>query len=226
MYLLGTSNMSLFDPICPVGHVAAFLDANHYLGRATRGFAWSDEYGVIVLANPAARWLPQDWLELSRWCLIGIPNGGSQQWARIVRWLKTERPEVTTVISYSDPSIGHTGALYKACNWIAAPTWQRLRPPPSGHGRWSSDGPIQTPKDRWVYPLHPDVRRARSLRINDAALVKRFGDLEYREPRKFQRAAGVEETTLANQPGSLGAMPSRRSLQVGAGPIELTKGAG
>lgn len=78
--------MSLFDPICPVGDVAAYLDANHYLGRATRGFAWSDEYGVLVLANPTARFLPQQtWLELIRWCLVGIPNGGSQQWAKVAR---------------------------------------------------------------------------------------------------------------------------------------------
>ena len=37
---------------------------------------------------------------------------------------------VSTVVSYSDPSAGHTGSLYRACNWIWAPTWLRLRPPP------------------------------------------------------------------------------------------------
>ena len=39
---------SLLSPIVGVEHVAAFLDVNHYLGRARRGIAWSDEFGVLV----------------------------------------------------------------------------------------------------------------------------------------------------------------------------------
>jgi hypothetical protein len=161
---------SLFGPVVAVSAVAAFLDAHHYLGRARRGFAWSDEFGVLVLANPTSRHLPTDWLELIRWCLVGTPNGGSQQWARVSRWLRAERPEVTTVISYSDPSAGHTGALYKACNWRRAPTWHRLRPPPTGNGAWPG-GPQQAVKDRWVFPLRSDPRRASVLAIRDSALA-------------------------------------------------------
>lgn len=159
---------SLLGPIADVGSVAAFLDANHYLGRAGRGFAWSDEFGVLVLANPSSRYLPHDrWLELIRWCLIGVPNGGSQQWARVSRWLRVERPEVTTVVSYSDPSQGHTGALYKACNWRWAPTWHRLRPPPSGNGAWT-DGEQQSVKDRWIFELGRDPDRDEILRVKDS----------------------------------------------------------
>jgi len=153
----------------PVGTVAHFLDELHYLGATGRGFAWSDEFGVLVLAKPTSRRLPQDgtWLELVRWCLEGIPNGGSQQWARVVRCLKAEEPQVTTVVSYSDPSVGHTGALYKACNWQWAPTWHRLYPPPTGNGSWK-DGVAQSVKDRWVYPLRADARRDEILRVKDA----------------------------------------------------------
>lgn len=159
--------MSLFDPTCRVTDVAAFLDANHYLGRATRGFAWSDEFGVLVLANPSSRHLPQQrWLELIRWCLIGEKNGGSQQWSRVSKWLKANRPEVTTVVSYSDPSQGHTGALYKASNWRWAPTWQRLFPPPTGNGTW--DGVVQQAvKDRWIFDLRRDAERDEILRVKD-----------------------------------------------------------
>jgi hypothetical protein len=58
--------------------VAEFLSGRHYLGATMRGFAWSDEFGVIVFAKPTARRLPQDgsWLEVVRWCLIGVENGG------------------------------------------------------------------------------------------------------------------------------------------------------
>lgn len=147
--------------------VAPYLDRLHYLGATGRGSAWSDELGVIVLAKPTSRRLPQDgtWLELVRWCLErGIRNGGSRQWARVSRYLRREMPEVTTVVSYSDPSVGHTGALYKACNWTWAPTWHRLKPPPTGNGTWG-DGVVQSVKDRWVFPLRPDDRRDEILRV-------------------------------------------------------------
>lgn len=152
----------------PVRTVAYYLEQNHYLGATGRGIAWSDEYGVLVLAKPTARRLPQDgtWLELVRWCLVGIPNGGSKQWSQVVKWLRQERREVTTVVSYSDPSVGHTGALYKACNWRWAPTWHRLYPPPTGNGSWK-DGIAQSVKDRWVYVLRPDSRRDELLRVKD-----------------------------------------------------------
>lgn len=159
--------------VCPPGCVASYLDANHYLGATGRGIAWSDEFGVLVLAKPTSRRLPQDgtWLELSRWCLVGVRNGGSQQWRAVARWLRSDMPDVTTVVSYSDPSRGHTGALYKACNWRWAPTWHRLRPPPSGNGSWAN-GRVQAPKDRWVYPLKRDSRRSVLLAVNDEALIR------------------------------------------------------
>lgn len=153
--------------------VSAFLAARHYLGPVSRGFAWSDEWGVLVLAKPTARMLPQDgtWLELVRWCLLGFANGGSRQWSRAARTLKRDAPNVTTIVSYSDPSQGHSGALYKASGWVWAPTWHRLRPPPSGNGSWR-DGKVQSVKDRWIYALRPDKRRADILRVKDDAILK------------------------------------------------------
>ena len=153
--------------------VAYFLAARHYLGPVARGFAWSDEFGVLVLAKPTSRHLPQDgtWFELVRWCLVGVRNGGSKQWKRVVRALRDEVAQVTTVISYSDPSQGHTGALYRACNFRWMPTWHRLRPPPTGNGKWKGDT-IQSVKDRWVYEIHPDARRANILSVKDAAVAR------------------------------------------------------
>ena len=42
------------------------------------------QLGVMVLAKPTSRRLPQDgtWLELVRWCITGPKNSGSTQWAR------------------------------------------------------------------------------------------------------------------------------------------------
>jgi hypothetical protein len=191
------SMRGLFDidnPIVSVAEIAGLLDQNHYLGAAKRGIAWSDEFGVLVLAKPTSRTLPKDgtWLELTRWCLSGEKNGGSQQWARVQRWIYENHPEVTTIVSYSDPSVGHTGALYRACNWLWAPTWLRLRPPPSGNGSWQR-GKVESVKDRWVFPLRPDAGRWTVLQVNDSALKKTMPEAEYRDP-KIKRGRVVRGT--------------------------------
>lgn len=162
--------------------VAGLLTEHHYLGPIDRGVAWRDQFGAIIVAPPTARRLPLHWLELVRWCLVrGVPNDGSRQWAAFVRALRRTRPDVTTIVSYSDPSQGHTGALYRACNWWWAPTWHRLRPPPTGNGAWT-EGQRQAVKDRWVFPLAPDAARPIILRAQDDAILRRWPWAEYREP--------------------------------------------
>jgi hypothetical protein len=162
--------------------VAPILAEHHYLGPINRGIAWHDEHGVIVVSSPTARNVPSSWVELSRWCLIGrIPNAGSQQWSKFVRAFRELRPDVTTIVSYSDPAQGHTGALYRACNWWWAPTWHRLRPPPSGNGSWSTKGP-QGVKDRWIFPLQPDEHRSELLVAKDESILRRMPWARYSEP--------------------------------------------
>ncbi len=163
--------------------VALSLTANHYLGPSRRGWALVSEEGEMVFANPSSRRLPQQlWIELVRWRLTGVPNAGSQQWSKAVRWLKENRDEVTTVVSYSDPSVGHTGALYRASNWWWAPTWQRLRPPPSGNGTWTTGGKVEAVKDRWVFPLSSDLSRIEILVVKDTAVLKKMPWARYSEP--------------------------------------------
>jgi hypothetical protein len=173
--------------------VAHILAARHYLGPSRRGIAWRDRFGVIVVASPTSRRLPQGWLELARWCITSDEkNAGSRQWGRFVRAIRLLRPDCTTIVSYSDPSVGHTGALYRACNWRWAPTWHRLRPPPTGNGAWKA-GRGQSVKDRWVFPLRPDPERADALAVKDNSILRLIPDALYREPAgvpfKLARAA-------------------------------------
>ncbi len=163
--------------------VAHVLAENHYLGPIGRGLAWQDEYGVMVVANPTARHIPLGtWLELTRWCILERGgNHGSRMWAGFIRGLRKARPDVTTLVSYSDPAVGHTGALYRACNWLWAPTWHRLRPPPSGNGAWT-EGEQSSVKDRWVFPIRPDPARAEVLRVKDDAILARHPWALYTEP--------------------------------------------
>jgi hypothetical protein len=159
------------------------LSEKHYLGPTkAAGFAWRDQFGCIVFAAPRARGVPHRWLEVVRWCLVGGKNAGSQQWAAAVAMLRRQRPDCTTIVSYSDPSQGHSGALYRACNWLWAPTWHRLRPPPTGNGAWTADA-RQAVKDRWVYPLTFDADRSAVLSLKDEALKRTHPWAEYQEPR-------------------------------------------
>lgn len=179
---------------CSALDVAAELERNHYLGPAVRGWGYRDEFGCLVVARPTSRRLPLEWLELTRWCLVGTKNGGSRQWARVRRDILDKFPECTTIVSYSDPSQGHTGALYRACGWKWAPTWHRIVTPPTGNGSWV-DGEPQAAKDRWVYPVRPDKRRADILRLEET-YVRRFPWSEYREGvgadyRAFQTRAAA-----------------------------------
>lgn len=175
--------------------ITGMLAEHHYLGPVDRGVAWQDQFGAIIVASPTARRLPGHWLELVRWCLVRrVPNDGSQQWAAFVRALRTLRPDVTTIVSYSDPSQGHTGALYRACNWWWAPTWHRLRPPPTGNGAWT-EGKQESVKDRWVFPLAPDAARPIILRAQDNAILRRWPWAEYREPGGVSFKQFVAHTT-------------------------------
>ncbi|MCP4962744.1 MAG: hypothetical protein GY925_26180 [Actinomycetia bacterium] len=152
------------------------LRSEHYLGPMSAGWLRFGQYidgslvAVQVWKPPTSRMLPADgtWLELARWCLTcnAGENAGSRGHAAFVRWLRLNRTEVTTLVSYSDPSKGHTGALYKACNWVWSPTWHRLREPPTGGGNWGT-GTRQAAKDRWIFALRSDDRRREHLTIDD-----------------------------------------------------------
>lgn len=157
------------------------LATSHYLGPIRAGGAALTVVGIrdseIVAAQvwrrPTSRRLPNDgsFLELSRWCLTpeAGPNAGSRQHRAAVPLLRDYGAR--TLVSYSDPSVGHDGTLYRAANWIWAPVWTRLRPPPSGGGAWS-DGKRQAVKDRWIFHLtRTDPGRA-ALDLDDFAAVR------------------------------------------------------
>ena len=171
------------------------LRRHHYLGP-TRGDVYQDDMGVIVSRQPpASRHLPGRWVELARWCIVAkVANAGSMQWSRWVDWAIHTYPDASTVVSYSDPNAGHDGWLYRACNWLWAPVWHRLRPPPSGGGSWDGGRTVQGVKDRWVFPLRPDEERAAALAVKDAAILRRMPWAQYEEPRWKHRRGRMRPT--------------------------------
>lgn len=161
----------------------ALLLRNHYLGPLRSGARMTivgakagEPVAAMMWKHPTSRRLPSNgsWLELSRWCLTQAAgeSAGSRMHKWATRLIRDNLPEVTTLVSYSDPGHGHTGALYRACNWQWAPTWVRLRPPPSGHGDWGSGQ--QAIKDRWVFAIRPDAGREEVLKVDDMAAVRHW----------------------------------------------------
>lgn len=176
--------MNMLWRVGTLADVNPLLTEQHYLGPIRSGgsalVVVGEADGQVVAAQvwrrPTSRRLPKDgtWLELSRWCLTPAagPNAGSRQH----RFAATKLRElgVTTVVSYSDPSAGHTGALYRACNWHWSPTWLRLRPPPTGNGNWGGNA-RQSVKDRWVFHVAKrDVRREKLLEIDDPGAIRAY----------------------------------------------------
>lgn len=158
------------------------LAAHHYLGPAGAarlvyaGFVRGEMVACQVWRWPTSRNLPSDgsWLELARWCLTPAagPNAGSRMHRHATAELAASYPALATLVSYSDPSQGHTGALYRACNWLWAPTWQRLRPPPSGNGSWT--GRPEAVKDRWLFRLRRDPRWAELVAVDDPPALRAY----------------------------------------------------
>lgn len=197
---LWPQELPIFDEhLIPHAWASDTLAQQHYLGPAARGFGWQSEEGVLVLSNPSSRRLPPwRWLELGRWCLTRQrKNDGSRQWALFARWARKHLASITTIVSYSDPGAGHSGGLYRSCGWLWAPTWLRLRPPPSGNGSWGEPADGEGVKDRWVFLLRPDPEREQLLQIRDAAVLRAFPYASFREPQGGDWKRWARETGQA-----------------------------
>lgn len=175
------------------------LRRKHYLGPLYSGgsevvFVGRRDGQVVacqIWRRPTSRNLPNDgtWLELSRWCLT--PEAGMNAGSRCHRAALSLLRDVgaRTLVSYSDPSAGHTGSLYRACNWLWAPTWHRLRPPPTGNGEWTK-GIAQAVKDRWVFHVTRHDPARTILRPNDPAAVLYWLRNGTEQERRWASASG------------------------------------
>lgn len=58
--------------------------------------------------------------ELSRLYLIDRLPHNAETWliSKSIKWIKKNHPDVCALVSYADPSAGHSGTIYKASNWL------------------------------------------------------------------------------------------------------------
>ena len=85
-------------------------------------FVHGEVVGCVVFALPpretAKRYGGVTW-ELARlWVADSVPrNGESFLLGQAVRYIHKHHPDIQTLVSYADPSVGHKGTVYRAANW-------------------------------------------------------------------------------------------------------------
>ncbi|MGC1687459.1 MAG: hypothetical protein WA734_17670 [Candidatus Acidiferrales bacterium] len=57
--------------------------------------------------------------ELARLYVMDTEPFNSETWfmSRAIKFIKANHPQVEALVSYADPSAGHSGTIYRAANW-------------------------------------------------------------------------------------------------------------
>lgn len=80
--------------------------------------------GCIVFALPPResmrRYKVTKAWELARLFIEDGTPKNAETWfvSKSIQWIKKNRPDVDCLVSYADPSAGHSGTIYRAGNWI------------------------------------------------------------------------------------------------------------
>ena len=115
---------------CSVSDVDAFIKA-HYLKKrpaivmlCLMMICDEKPIGCIIYSAPpketSKRYGGETW-ELARLYLLDEIPKNAETWliGKSVKWIKREHRHVVHLVSYADPSVGHSGVIYKAANWRA-----------------------------------------------------------------------------------------------------------
>ncbi len=87
-------------------------------------FSGHTAIGVVVFALPpretAKRYGVKVW-ELARLFIVDETPKNSETWfvSRAIRYIQKHHVDVGAIVSYADPSAGHSGIIYRAGNWIS-----------------------------------------------------------------------------------------------------------
>lgn len=150
----------------PTKDVRAFLDAYHYIGRGRGGQTLGAYYeGQLVALGVFSSPLRQNmelhgsFRELSRFCIhpsYHKKNFASWLLARFITLVDAPR-----IVAYADTTVGHTGAMYKAANFVLA---------------------HEVPSDYWYvdiagYVMHKRTLygRASKMKLTEAQFAEEFG---------------------------------------------------
>lgn len=154
----------------PITSIRSFINSHHYSHttngvKRTYGFGLYSERGELVgaalLGRPATRGVaesycpsnPRSVIEIRRFVLIDETprNAESYFLGYILRWLRTNTT-LRFALAYSDLSVGHTGTIYRASNFVLVGQVSPIR------------------KLQWRGRLYHD----RSLRVRYGGVLKPF----------------------------------------------------
>jgi hypothetical protein len=137
---------------------AAWIEERHYTKSIPAGYVVALEFlqgptqvGAMLLGRPEAPRLDQDRiLELTRMHFIdeAPKNTESRALGLMRKFVRIWLPNVRLLLAYSDPTAGHTGAVYEADGWAKFGASAK-----QGNGWLSRPGRKAasiSPKDRWV----------------------------------------------------------------------------
>ena len=129
-------------------------------------------YGKLAMANVWKKYgeNESEVLELRRLCCIDETPRNTESYfiGKTLRWLK-KNTEVKTIISYADPSFGHTGIIYRASNfkhigYTVAPRVIIYK------GRRYHDKCIRTKRNGELKPFAKEIKEA--LTTGEAVYIK------------------------------------------------------
>ncbi len=154
------------------------LIRSHYLHRwpgvVTAVMALMDAstpIGALVFALPpretAKRYGVEVAWELARLFVVDETPKNTETWfmARAIKWVRANRPDVQVLVSYADPSAGHSGTIYKAGNWISDGMSDQERNTPRFDYR--TDG------EETLFGVSDAKRHARAAHVPDGAAITR-----------------------------------------------------
>lgn len=84
-------------------------------------------FAAAIWTNPTSPKLPQrEWIQLFRYAISdnAPQHTASRMMGWMIRDLRVRYPDVTTLVSYSDPDT-HDGTIYRATGWVEGPTTRR-----------------------------------------------------------------------------------------------------
>ena len=178
---------------CSIAAVGQFI-ARHYLGKPPAVVLLclvmtcdTEPVGCIVYAAPPreteTRYGGKTW-ELDRLFIEDSVSANAETWliAQSIRYIKKNIPGVRFLVSYADPSAGHSGTIYTAANWTRDGRTDEGRKTPRSdyvdadtgqkYGRKSHipDGARieripRISKARFVYTLQRGKRKRRPARV-------------------------------------------------------------
>lgn len=203
-------------------HEVDHLVKSHYLGRwpgvvvlRLGLFDGEEPIGVIVFALPPRetnkRYSATMW-ELARLFIIDDTPKNTETWfiARAIKYIKAHRLDVDGLVSYADPSVGHSGTIYRAGNWIQDGMTDQGRKTPrcdyfvggKKYGRKAHvpDGAVvlrvpRVSKPRFVYWMRGHERRRRFAHSTRRSVID--STTPYRSYTSSWSTEWGEGTTLA-----------------------------